>query len=82
MLATSASVESISRLSYKLTAACKIMTELTNGVNNHDGKNVQCILQPLNQINTDSFANDGDRIQAVVAAYALVSRLETPWEFV
>jgi hypothetical protein len=58
------------------------MTELTNGINNHDGKNVQDTLQTLNQIDTDSFANDGDRIQAVVAAYALVSRLETPWEFV
>jgi hypothetical protein len=61
------------------------MAELTNGVNsnnNHGVRNVQDILQNLDQIDTHAFANDGDRIQAVVAAYALVSRLETPWEFV
>ena len=61
------------------------MTDLANGVNgyhSHGSKNVQDILETLNQIDSPSFANDGDRIQAVVAAYALVARLETPWEFV
>ncbi|KAK3940206.1 O-methyltransferase-domain-containing protein [Diplogelasinospora grovesii] len=61
------------------------MADHTNGVNghsSHDSKNVQDILQTLNNIDVDLFTNDGDRIQAVVAAYALVSRLETPWEFV
>ncbi|KAI0977487.1 S-adenosyl-L-methionine-dependent methyltransferase [Xylaria arbuscula] len=36
----------------------------------------------LNSIAKDSFANDGERMSALTAAYALVSRLETPWEFV
>ncbi|MCJ1317167.1 hypothetical protein MMC15_002490 [Xylographa vitiligo] len=61
------------------------MTDPANGVNgyhSHSSKNVQDILESLNQIDSPSFANDGDRIQAVVAAYALVARLETPWEFV
>lgn len=45
-------------------------------------ENVQDIVKALSDIRADSFANDGDRIQAVASAYALVSRLETPWEFV
>lgn len=53
-----------------------------NGHNGHGGQNIQDVLKTLNGINSSSFANDGDRIQAVVAAYSLVSKLETPWEFV
>jgi len=33
-------------------------------------------------INRSSFAFDGDRVQALRAAYALVSRLETSWDTV
>lgn len=40
------------------------------------------IVQTLNGISADSFENDGERMEAVAAAYALVARLETPWDFV
>lgn len=40
------------------------------------------IIESLNEINAGSFENDGQRIEAVAAAYALVARLETPWDFV
>jgi hypothetical protein len=40
------------------------------------------IVQTLNGISADSFENDGQRMEAVAAAYALVARLETPWDFV
>lgn len=40
------------------------------------------IVQTLNGISADSFQNDGQRMEAVAAAYALVARLETPWDFV
>lgn len=40
------------------------------------------IVQTLNGIGADSFENDGERMEAVAAAYALVARLETPWDFV
>ncbi|KUI74029.1 Demethylsterigmatocystin 6-O-methyltransferase [Cytospora mali] len=39
------------------------------------------ILRTLDKIDTTSFANDGDRIQAMTAVTSLLSRLETPWEF-
>lgn len=58
------------------------MAPQTNQPNGNNGQNVQKLLQSLEGINAESFGNDGERIQAVVAAYALVSRLETPWEFV
>lgn len=40
------------------------------------------IVQTLNGISADAFQNDGQRMEAVAAAYALVARLETPWDFV
>ncbi|KAI7779193.1 hypothetical protein LA080_001265 [Diaporthe eres] len=40
------------------------------------------IVQTLNGISANSFENDGQRMEAVAAAYALVARLETPWDFV
>ncbi|KAJ3566873.1 hypothetical protein NPX13_g6973 [Xylaria arbuscula] len=40
------------------------------------------LVQTLDRINTSAFANDEERSEAVEAAYALVSRLETPWEFI
>ena len=36
----------------------------------------------VNGIDSSSFANDGERSKALLAAYALVSRLESPWEAV
>ncbi|KAJ5733504.1 hypothetical protein N7493_002290 [Penicillium malachiteum] len=43
---------------------------------------VETILKSINDINSDSFETDGDRANTLLAAYALVSRLETPWETV
>ncbi|KAI1087242.1 S-adenosyl-L-methionine-dependent methyltransferase [Rostrohypoxylon terebratum] len=58
------------------------MASATNGVNGHKPSQPQSLIQTLDNIGPDSFANDGERIRAVLAAYALISRLETPWEFV
>lgn len=58
------------------------MSSQTNGLNGLNGQNAQKLLQTLEGMNAESFGNDGERIQAVLAAYALVSRLETPWEFI
>ena len=38
------------------------------------------ILSMLEELGNTSFANDGERIQALFATYALMSKLETPWE--
>lgn len=54
----------------------------SNGTNGHGVHNVKHVLETLKNVDASSFANDADRIRAVVEAYALVSRLETPWEFV
>jgi hypothetical protein len=43
---------------------------------------VDHVVKNLNAIKADGFASDGDRSAALLAAYALVSRLETPWETV
>ncbi|OOF94199.1 hypothetical protein ASPCADRAFT_51459 [Aspergillus carbonarius ITEM 5010] len=43
---------------------------------------IETVLTTLDSLNAESFANDGDRNKALLAAYALVSRLETPWETV
>lgn len=53
-----------------------------NGTNGTEGHNVEDLIQTLNGINADTFSNDGKRIQTLLAAYSLVSRLETPWDFV
>ncbi|MCJ1468061.1 hypothetical protein MMC07_006687 [Pseudocyphellaria aurata] len=44
--------------------------------------NVKKTLQTIVQIDRSSFTDDGKRSEALLAAYALVSRLETPWETV
>ena len=58
------------------------MASFTNGINGIDGHKSEELIQTLNGINVDTFDNDGKRIQALLAAYALVSRLETSWDFV
>ncbi|KAK8069621.1 S-adenosyl-L-methionine-dependent methyltransferase [Apiospora phragmitis] len=40
------------------------------------------ILQDLDSISADGFASDADRYKALLAAYHLVARLETPWDTV
>ncbi|KAL7952329.1 S-adenosyl-L-methionine-dependent methyltransferase [Trichoderma compactum] len=45
-------------------------------------RSVDEVLKSLNSINPDDFAAEGDRSNVLLAAYALVSRLETPWEAV
>lgn len=57
------------------------------GIPKNETKGVNCqhsdeLLQTLNSINADRFTDDGERSQTLLAAYALVSRLETPWDFV
>ncbi|KAL2039673.1 hypothetical protein N7G274_007532 [Stereocaulon virgatum] len=55
----------------------------TDGVNgNHKGHCVQAVLHDIESLNGESFADEGERSKALLAAYALVARLETPWEFV
>ena len=51
----------------------------TNGTND---RRFEELMQRLNEINVDTFKNDGKRFQALLAAYSLMSRLETPWDFV
>jgi hypothetical protein len=36
----------------------------------------------LERIDSDSFSDDEERNRALLAAYALIGRLETPWETV
>lgn len=57
-------------------------TSETNVLNGADGHSPEKIVQTLNGISADTFDNDGERIQTLLAAYSLVSRLETPWDFV
>jgi len=60
-----------------------------NGVNGVSGGTrnrgfqgiLQGLMKSLENIDSDSFEDEGERAQAVVAAYALIARLETPWEF-
>lgn len=58
------------------------MPSSPNGTNGVDGQHSDDVLQTLNAINADRLTDDGKRIEALLAAYALVSRLETPWDFV
>lgn len=50
--------------------------------NENNDQDVQKLLQTLDGINAESFGNNRGKILAVLAAYALESRLETPWDFV
>ncbi|KAK8124333.1 S-adenosyl-L-methionine-dependent methyltransferase [Apiospora kogelbergensis] len=49
---------------------------------NGNSNDVGSFIHSIKDVNRSSFAFDGDRIQALRAAYALVSRLETPWDTV
>ena len=55
------------------------VAQKASGINGHKPEDVA---QTLDGINADAFENDGERIQALTASYALISRLETPWDFV
>ena len=58
-------------------------TTQTNGVNgNHKGHEIQAALHDIGLVSEKLFAEEGERRKALLAAYALVARLETPWEFV
>lgn len=62
------------------------MPPAANGINGHVRSKsqsgiLQGVMTSLESIDAGSFDNEGDRVKAVVAAYALVARLETPWEF-
>jgi hypothetical protein len=58
------------------------MAAPTNAMAGPSTSEAQNTIGILDRINANSFSDEGERIQAVFAAYALVSRLETPWEFV
>jgi hypothetical protein len=57
------------------------MVSETENMNGHNGTSGQKLIHTLKEIDANSFSDDGERTQAVLAAYALVARLETPWEF-
>ena len=55
----------------------------TNGVHgNHNGHGIQAALHDMGSASERSVTEEGERRRALLAAYALVARLETPWEFV
>lgn len=56
------------------------MASGSNETNGTGLKDTQQLLTALNAISAESFEDDGQRCQALLVAYALVSRLETPWE--
>lgn len=51
-------------------------------INRFDQPSIAKTIQVLEHIDQSSFTDDGERNEALLAAYALVSRLETPWETV
>lgn len=53
------------------------MASLPTGVNGVDGYKSEQLIETLSGINADRFDDDGKRIQALLAAYGLVSRLAT-----
>ena len=55
------------------------VAQIPNGTNGHKAED---IAQTRKGINADAFEHDGERIQALTVAYALISRLETTWDFV
>ena len=54
------------------------MSNMTN--ENHNNTTLQNLLNLVQCLDDSSFANDQERGQALLAAYALVIRIETPWE--
>ncbi len=56
------------------------MVEKTDRANEMPSEAVQRYLKVAEETSDTSFADDGERIQALLATYALMSRLETPWE--
>ena len=54
-----------------------------NVVNDHPkSHDVQTALHDIGSLSDEVFDNEGERRKALLAAYALVARLETPWELV
>lgn len=49
-------------------------------MNNASHQPIEAVLNNINAVNANSFESDGDRSRALLSAYALVSRLETPWD--
>ena len=56
------------------------MVEHTERANEKPSEALQNYLKVVEETSDTSFANDGERMQALSATYALMSRLETPWE--
>lgn len=55
------------------------MDQNTNGATTSP---LQGYLQTVENLNSLSFGNEEDRLRALHATYALVSRIESPWETV
>lgn len=56
------------------------MAEQTNEMNRKQSQTLTKALQTIDAIGASSFPDDGERAQALLATYAMLSRLETPWE--
>ena len=56
------------------------MVVQTNGESREHSRTFQDLLQTLEEISGTTFADDGERTEALMATYTLVSQLETPWE--
>lgn len=54
---------------------------VTNGTH-VSAVDVNTFVHTIERVSASGFAYDGDRIKALAAAYALASRLETPWDTV
>jgi hypothetical protein len=70
-------------ISSKQTKSETTMPGNTNGVRGTIGsQNISAakIWQRFSEVDGSSFSDDGERIQALLATYAMLSRLETPWE--
>ncbi|KAI0506275.1 S-adenosyl-L-methionine-dependent methyltransferase [Xylaria bambusicola] len=53
-----------------------------DGRRGQSGRNEMDVAKLISRIDVSTFANEEQRAEAVAAAQALVSRLETPWEFI
>ena len=55
------------------------MAAQTNGVSREHSRAFQD-LQTLEKLSSTTFADGGERREALMATYTLVSQLKTPWE--
>jgi len=56
------------------------MSGYANGATGSQNLSAGKIWQQFGEVDSSSFSDDGERIQALLATYSMLSRLETPWE--